>query len=244
MWQASLAALAKSEEEKKELEEAIAATTNHLAGLESALNEATDAMMGKVAAIAQAADEKEAREAAMRRRCSSGVRDDEWEDEDALPTSPAPTAADVAAQRSAEYGVARDVTDPEERQVEEARLEAYKRSLNELKTKMEVQGGFVESNRERQREWLEKVKASEGGMAHAAPVLPVGDSILEPFWPQGLGSNRGFHSALDAIWCVHVHPGGACPCHMPMPMPMPCPCPCPCPCSCSFRPPPPHALPT
>ena len=31
-----------------------------------------------------------------------------------------------------------------------------------------------------------------------------GDALLEPFWPQGLGSNRGFHSALDAVWAVHV----------------------------------------
>ena len=30
----------------------------------------------------------------------------------------------------------------------------------------------------------------------------VGDALLEPFWPQGLGSNRGFHSALDAVWAV------------------------------------------
>jgi F-actin monooxygenase len=32
----------------------------------------------------------------------------------------------------------------------------------------------------------------------------VGDSLLEPFWPQGLGSNRGFHSALDAAHAVRV----------------------------------------
>ena len=36
------------------------------------------------------------------------------------------------------------------------------------------------------------------------PIFPIGDAILEPFWPQGLGSNRGFHSALDAVWSVHV----------------------------------------
>ena len=27
---------------------------------------------------------------------------------------------------------------------------------------------------------------------------------LEPFWPQGLGSNRGFHSALDAAWAIRA----------------------------------------
>jgi len=36
------------------------------------------------------------------------------------------------------------------------------------------------------------------------PILPVGDSVMEPFWPQGLGSNRGFHTALDAVWAAHV----------------------------------------
>ena len=28
--------------------------------------------------------------------------------------------------------------------------------------------------------------------------------ILEPLWPQGLGSNRGFHSALDAAWAIRA----------------------------------------
>ena len=38
------------------------------------------------------------------------------------------------------------------------------------------------------------------------PVFPIGDSLLEPFWPQGLGSNRGFHSGLDAaLYPSHVH---------------------------------------
>jgi hypothetical protein len=32
----------------------------------------------------------------------------------------------------------------------------------------------------------------------------VGDALIEPFWPESLGSNRGFHSALDAVWAVYV----------------------------------------
>ena len=32
----------------------------------------------------------------------------------------------------------------------------------------------------------------------------AGNALLELFWPQGLGSNRGFHSALDAVWTVHL----------------------------------------
>ena len=31
-------------------------------------------------------------------------------------------------------------------------------------------------------------------------VLPVGDALQEPFWPEGLGVNRGMHNALDACW--------------------------------------------
>ena len=31
-------------------------------------------------------------------------------------------------------------------------------------------------------------------------VLPVGDALQEPFWPEGLGVNRGMHNALDAAW--------------------------------------------
>ncbi|KAI8802074.1 hypothetical protein BJ742DRAFT_912714 [Cladochytrium replicatum] len=35
-------------------------------------------------------------------------------------------------------------------------------------------------------------------------VLPIGDALVNPFWPQGLGVNRGFHSALDTVWASHV----------------------------------------
>lgn len=33
----------------------------------------------------------------------------------------------------------------------------------------------------------------------------VGDALLEPFWPEGLGINRGFNSALDLAWVVQEH---------------------------------------
>ncbi|RHY00303.1 hypothetical protein DYB36_013282, partial [Aphanomyces astaci] len=33
-------------------------------------------------------------------------------------------------------------------------------------------------------------------------VALVGDALLEPFWPQGLGINRGFLSALDTAFAV------------------------------------------
>ena len=34
-------------------------------------------------------------------------------------------------------------------------------------------------------------------------VLPVGDALQEPFWPEGLGVNRGMHNALDAAHVAH-----------------------------------------
>ena len=34
-------------------------------------------------------------------------------------------------------------------------------------------------------------------------VLPVGDALQEPFWPQGLGINRGILNAQDACWAAH-----------------------------------------
>ena len=43
--------------------------------------------------------------------------------------------------------------------------------------------------------------------ATSALVLPVGDALQNPFWPQGLGVNRGFHSSLDAVWAAHQHTG-------------------------------------
>merc|ERR1719360_161011 len=45
--------------------------------------------------------------------------------------------------------------------------------------------------------------AASGVGGKPALVMPVGDALMEPFWPQGLGSNRGFHTALNAVWaCV------------------------------------------
>ena len=46
--------------------------------------------------------------------------------------------------------------------------------------------------------------AAWGGTTQLVPVFPAGDAMVEPFWPQGLGSNRGFHSALDAAHALRV----------------------------------------
>jgi len=40
-------------------------------------------------------------------------------------------------------------------------------------------------------------------LSEAGPfVLPVGDALLEPFWPQGLGTNRGFHGVFDSVHAI------------------------------------------
>ena len=33
-------------------------------------------------------------------------------------------------------------------------------------------------------------------------VLPIGDALQEPFWPEGLGINRGFLGAYDCAELV------------------------------------------
>lgn len=98
----------------------------------------------------------------------------------------------------------RELSPEEERQLNEARLEAYKRALVELEEKTRIQQNNADACRIRQAEWHQRLVDADGGVSRRVPILPIGDAILEPFWPQGLGSNRGFHSALDAVWAVHV----------------------------------------
>jgi hypothetical protein len=37
---------------------------------------------------------------------------------------------------------------------------------------------------------------------HGLLLLLAGDALMAPFWPEGLGINRGFHSALDTAWSI------------------------------------------
>ncbi|KAJ3277111.1 [F-actin]-monooxygenase mical3 [Terramyces sp. JEL0728] len=36
-------------------------------------------------------------------------------------------------------------------------------------------------------------------------VIPIGDALQNPYWPQGLGLNGGFHNSLDGIWSAHIY---------------------------------------
>ena len=49
-----------------------------------------------------------------------------------------------------------------------------------------------------------EVVTAVNGVPRVKPllVLPIGDALQEPFWPEGLGVNRGFHNALDACWAA------------------------------------------
>ena len=113
------------------------------------------------------------------------------------------TAEEVEDMRSKKaYGT--DISPEEQYQVAEVQLEACQRSLDELSEKTRVQQNAADTSRVKQAEWNERVAVARGGFECPLPIYPIGDSLLEPFWPQGLGSNRGFHSALDAVWATHV----------------------------------------
>ncbi|KAJ3090307.1 [F-actin]-monooxygenase mical3 [Quaeritorhiza haematococci] len=43
----------------------------------------------------------------------------------------------------------------------------------------------------------------------SALIMPVGDALQNPYWPQGLGVNRGFHNAMDAAWVAHLKASGS-----------------------------------
>jgi hypothetical protein len=53
---------------------------------------------------------------------------------------------------------------------------------------------------------VDKIKWLESGDV-VALVEPIGDALINPFWPQGLGVNRGFHVSMDACYAAHVFDG-------------------------------------
>jgi hypothetical protein len=63
---------------------------------------------------------------------------------------------------------------------------------------------FDFSERNTMRHASEVVTAIDGReLDNRMLVLPVGDALQEPFWPEGLGVNRGMHNALDAVWTAN-----------------------------------------
>ena len=106
----------------------------------------------------------------------------------------AAAAATLAAALLAEQ-------DPERRREVEISLELTRRAVLELEEKKRVGVAHFEAASANAAEWVGKM-AAWGGATRLVPVFPAGDAMVEPFWPQGLGSNRGFHTALDAVWAV------------------------------------------
>merc|ERR1712146_575043 len=50
---------------------------------------------------------------------------------------------------------------------------------------------------------------ADGADEDALLVALVGDALLEPFWPEGLGIVRGFFGALDAASAIALWASGA-----------------------------------
>ncbi|KAJ3167271.1 hypothetical protein HDU87_001699 [Geranomyces variabilis] len=51
---------------------------------------------------------------------------------------------------------------------------------------------------------MQSMKVLESENQSKAVVLPIGDAYQNPFWPQGLGINRGFQTTLDAVHAAHL----------------------------------------
>ena len=178
---ASEAEVAKRKEEKAELEEAVKELSSTIQG---GMQKAADDM------LAMAAMHKQESAPRLAQRRASEVQDDEWDDDgwDDAPTPTAPSGPSAAQMASAEKAREDELKDLE---TKAAQLEAFERAIKELDVKMATQQGQVDANRDRLREWEARVAACSGAQRERVPVFPVGDAILEPFWPQGLGSNRG-----------------------------------------------------
>ena len=97
-----------------------------------------------------------------------------------------------------------DMSEAETRDYLQSQREAQSKSIARLEKKRAVNEEAMSTARKKHDAWLASVADFSAGGDHVVPVLPIGDSVLEPFWPMGLGSNRGFHTALDAVWAVHT----------------------------------------
>ena len=84
----------------------------------------------------------------------------------------------------------------------EALLSRHARQLPKLEAEGAAARAKLGLKAEAEATWR-KACESASGASNFCPVFPIGDALLEPFWPQGLGSNRGFHSALDAAWAMY-----------------------------------------
>ena len=82
----------------------------------------------------------------------------------------------------AKGGCLGDMNEAQTQEFLKAQLEGQQRSVGELEKKTSVNEASATTARERQREWLAAVSAFSAGGSSLVPVLPIGDSMLEPFW--------------------------------------------------------------
>ena len=184
------AEVAKRHQEREELERAIRETQ---AMLQNSLEKAADSMVDRALSIAEANAEVHRKREDER---NSGVEDHEWDDDDGADASKeAAVAAEVEATKEANSRLAgkagqsadelpeqRELSPEEERQMQEAQLELYQRSLKELEEKLRIQQGHVDACIVKRDEWKARVNDTAGGVRGRVPVFPIGDSLLEPFW--------------------------------------------------------------
>ena len=221
------AEVAKRHQEREELERAIRETQ---AMLQNSLEKAADSMVDRALSIAEANAEVHRKREDER---NSGVEDHEWDDDDGADASKqAALAAEVEATKEANSRLAgkagqsadelpeqRELSPEEERQMQEAQLELYQRSLKELEEKLRIQQGHVDACIVKRDEWKARVNDTAGGVRGRVPVFPIGDSLLEPFW-----QDRQFPRALHPAACCHrLRPPSPSPPSPPSPPPSPSP---------------------
>lgn len=67
----------------------------------------------------------------------------------------------------------------------------------------------IEDLREQLKEFKDDIAVRDRDKPHKfLPIFPVGDALMEPFWPQGTGTNRGFHTGFDASYCILQYANG------------------------------------
>ena len=90
----------------------------------------------------------------------------------------------------AKGGCLGDMNEAQTQEFLKAQLEGQQRSVGELEKKTSVNEASATTARERQREWLAAVSAFSAGGSSLVPVLPIGDSMLEPFWCAARAARR------------------------------------------------------
>jgi len=114
-------------------------------------------------------------------------------------------------------GANMSVLDPQNSRICQAKLCRYARSIADffgVPRSCKFVGApqlFDFSSRRSSTEAVRLLSPPPGGprqqLPRPLPMFVVGDALLEPFWPEGLGVVRGFLGALDTAWVLAACPG-------------------------------------